>query len=53
MIPGCTCEREEGVDDDRRKEASLVTLAMLGLAIVGMCTVTCCWSSWGRGGWDI
>ena len=33
-------EREEGVDEDRRKEASLVALAMLGSAIVGMCMVT-------------
>ena len=33
-------EGEEGVDDDRRKEASLVTLATLGLAIMGTCTVT-------------
>ena len=32
-------EREEGVDDDRRREASLVTLAMSGLAITGMCMV--------------
>ena len=28
-------EREEGVDDNRRREAGLVTLAMLGLAIMG------------------
>ena len=27
-------EREEGVDDDRRREASLVTSAMLGSAIM-------------------
>ena len=45
-------EREEGVDDDRRREVSLMTLAMSGLAIVGMYTVTCCQSSWRGGGWD-
>ena len=36
----CCCEREEGVDDVGRREASLVTLAMLGLAILDRCTVT-------------
>ena len=35
-----------------RREASLMTLAMLGLANTGMCTVTCCWGSWGRSGRD-
>ena len=33
-------EREEGVDDVGRREASLVTSAMLGSAITGTCTVT-------------
>ena len=33
-------EREEGVDDVGRREASLVTSAMLGLAISDRCTVT-------------
>ena len=33
-------EREEGVDDDRRTEASLVTLAMSGSANMGTCMVT-------------
>ena len=33
-------ERKKGVDDDRRREASLMTLAMLGLAISVKCTVT-------------
>ena len=41
------------MDDDRRREASLVTLAMLGSAITVMCTVTCGWGSQGRSGWDI
>ena len=35
-----------------RREASLVTLAMLGSAIAGMCTVMCCRGSWGRSGRD-
>ena len=38
------------MDDNRKGEASLVTLAMLGLAIPGTCTVTCYRSSWGRSG---
>ena len=46
-------EREEGVDDDRRREASLMILAISGSAIVGMCMVTCCQGSRGRSGWDI
>ena len=46
-------ERKEGVDDDRRREASLMTSAMLGLAIMDMCMVTCYWSSWGRSGRDM
>ena len=29
-------ERKEGVDDDRRREASLVTSAMLGSAIMAL-----------------
>ena len=33
-------EGEEGVDDVGRREASLVTSAMSGLAISGRCTVT-------------
>ena len=33
-------EREEGVDDVERREASLVTSAMSGLAITDRCTVT-------------
>ena len=33
-------EGEEGVDDVGRREASLVTSAMSGLAIAGMCMVT-------------
>ena len=33
-------EREEGVDDVARREASLVTSAMSGLAISDRCTVT-------------
>ena len=33
-------EGEEGVDDVERREASLVTLAMSGLAISDRCTVT-------------
>ena len=33
-------EREEGVDDVERREASLVTSAMLGSAISDRCTVT-------------
>ena len=33
-------EREEGVDDVGRREASLVTSAMLGSAISDRCTVT-------------
>ena len=33
-------EREEGVDDVGRREASLVTLAMSGSAISDRCTVT-------------
>ena len=33
-------EREEGVDDVGRREASLVTSAMSGLAITDRCTVT-------------
>ena len=37
-------EREEGVDDVGRREASLVTSAMSGLAISDRCTVT-----WYRG----
>ena len=41
------------MDDDRRREASLVTLAMSGSAIAGMCMVTCCWDSWGRSGRDV
>ena len=32
-------EGEEGVDDDRRREASLMTSAMSGSVIMGMCTV--------------
>ena len=35
-----------------RREASLVTSAMLGSAIAGMCTVTCYRGSWGRNGRD-
>ena len=35
-----------------RREASLMTLAMLGLANTGMCTVACCRGSWGRSGRD-
>ena len=46
------CEGEQGVDDDRRREASLVTLAMSGSVIVGTCTITCGQSSQGRSGWD-
>ena len=34
------CEREEGVDDVERREASLVTSAILGSAISDRCTVT-------------
>ena len=33
-------EREEGVDDVGRREASLVTSVMLGLAILDRCMVT-------------
>ena len=33
-------EREEGVDDVERREASLVTSAMSGSAISDRCTVT-------------
>ena len=33
-------EREEGVDDVRRREASLVTLVMSGSAISDRCMVT-------------
>ena len=33
-------EREEGVDDVGRREASLMTLAMLGSAIADRCMVT-------------
>ena len=33
-------EGEEGVDDVGRREASLVTSATLGLAILDRCTVT-------------
>ena len=33
-------EKEEGVDDVGRREASLVTSAMSGLAISDRCTVT-------------
>ena len=36
----------------KRREASLVTLAMLGLAIMGTCTVTCYRGSWVRRGRD-
>ena len=36
----CCCEREEGVDDVGRREASLVTSAMSGSAISDRCTVT-------------
>ena len=36
----CCCEREEGVDDVGRREASLVTSAMSGSAIAARCTVT-------------
>ena len=46
-------EREEGVNDDRRREASLITSAMLGSAIAGMCMVTCGQGSWGMSGWDV
>ena len=45
-------EREEGVDDNRRREASLITSAMSGSAISGMSMVMCCQGSWGRSGWD-
>ena len=41
------------MDDDRRREASLVTSAMLGSANAGTCMVTCYWGSWGRSGRDI
>ena len=44
---------QEGVDDDRRREASLMTLAMLGLAIAGTCMVTCGWSSQVKSRWDV
>ena len=40
------------MDDDRRREASLVTLAMSGSAIMGTCTVMCYWGSQRRSGWD-
>ena len=40
------------MDDDRRREASLMTSAMSGSAIAGMCTVTCGWGSQRRSGWD-
>ena len=33
-------ERKEGVDDDKRREASLMTLTMSGSAILGICMVT-------------
>ena len=46
-------EREEGVDDDRRREATLITSAMSGSAIVGTCMVMCYRGSWGRSGWDV
>ena len=36
----CCCEREEGVDDVGRREASLVSSAMSGSAIADRCTVT-------------
>ena len=36
------------MDDDRKREASLVTSAMSGLAIMG----TWYQGSWGRSGWD-
>ena len=36
-----------------RREASLMTLAMSGSAIVGMCMVAWGWGSWGRSGRDI
>ena len=35
-----------------RREASLMTLAMLGSAIMGTCMVMCYRSSWGRSGRD-
>ena len=40
------------MDDNRRREASLVTSAMLGSTISGMCMVMCYWGSWVRSGWD-
>ena len=36
-----------------RREASLVTSAILGLAIAGTCTVMCGWGSQGMRGWDV
>ena len=41
------------MDDDRRREASLVTSAMSGSAIVGTCMVTCHRGSQGRSGRDV
>ena len=40
------------MDDNRRREASLITSAMLGSAISGMSMIMCCQGSWGRSGWD-
>ena len=45
-------EREEGVDDVGRREASLVTSAMSGSAISDRCTVTWSWDSRVRSGRD-
>ena len=45
-------EGEEGVDDVERREASLVTLAMSGSAILNRCTVTRYRGSWVRSGRD-
>ena len=52
-LDGGVSEEYEGVDDNRRREASLMISAMSVLAITGMCTVTCSRGSWGRSGWDI
>ena len=41
------------MDDDRRREVSLVTLAMSGLAITDRYMVTWYWDSWGRSGRDV
>ena len=40
------------MDDVGRREASLVTSAMSGSVIAGMCTVTCYRDDWVRSGKD-